>query len=142
MATMSNITPKGKRVLAILATLAVIVAGWVLWRVVVRNAETPPVPFEEEASVEFVDILARLPQETDHYRIEYDSYYDVLLITPKVSIDGQANPQEEFARVWAEYEQYALEAIAWLKEQQAVLSNFEIEFWGQDFWPDGARISY
>lgn len=139
---MSNITPKGKRVLAIFGVVLILIAGWVLWRVVQRNSETGTVPFEETANVEFIDVVSKLPQENDHYRIEYDDYYDTLVITPKVDVDGQANPQEEFERVWPTYEQYALEAVAWLKDNQADLDNFTVEFWGEDFWPANRRISY
>jgi len=140
---MNTLTPKGKRILVVLGAVAVLIAGWQLFGLV-RDTSSPSQPeeFNETPHTSFADSIQKLPQETDHYRIEFDDARNILLIVPKITIDGDANPTEELARQWPTYEQYANEAVEWMRQQKFEFQSFEIEFWMEDFWPEGKRISY
>ena len=87
-------------------------------------------------------ITSKLPQETNHYRITYVSSQNKLLIVPLVDIDGDKNPIDEFARVWSQYEEYANEAVVWMKSQGVNPKDFTIKWWGEEFWPVGKQIVY
>lgn len=138
-----TITPKGKKILITVGIIVAILIGWYVFsRVETRFGNTPPEEFNETPHTEFVDFITKLPQETDHYRVYYDDYYSRVVVVPKVEIDGEKNPIEEYERVWPTYEQYANEAIAWMKAEDADFESFELEFWGEDFWPVGRNITY
>lgn len=127
----------------IAATVLVVLIGSIVITIIYRKSGSTPVEeFSENASVEFVDSVTKLPHETDHYRVEFDDYYNQLVIVPKVDIDSDANPQAELERVWPTYEQYANEAVAWLKSENFDLKSFDVNFWQQDFWPTGKQITY
>lgn len=87
-------------------------------------------------------ITSKLPQETDHYRITYVNSKNEILIVPLVDIEGDKNPIDEFARVWPQYEEYANEAILWMKDQGVNPKDLIIRWWGEDFWPAGKQITY
>lgn len=97
--------------------------------------------FQEEP-YEVTDFLQKLPKETDHYRIEFDYEENQILIVPKITVRGDENPKDEFARQWSTYEQYAKEALAWMQTEKFDLKAFEIQWWGQEWWPSGKQISY
>lgn len=96
----------------------------------------------ETTSNELPIITSKLPQETDHYRITYINSKNEILIVPLVDIEGDKNPIDEFARVWPQYEEYANEAILWMKDQGVNPKDLIIRWWGEDFWPDGKQITY
>lgn len=93
-------------------------------------------------SNELPTIISKLPQETDHYRITYINSKNELLIVPLVDIDGDKNPIDEFARIWPQYEEYANEAVSWMKNQGVNPKDLSIRWWGEDFWPAGKQIAY
>ncbi len=138
-----SLTPKGKKVaIGLGVALAVIVGLVLLPSLKKRIGNTPPEPFVETPHTEFVDFLSKLPYENDHFRIYFDDYYNELVIVPLIEIDGEKNPLEEYARIWPTYEQYANEAVAWMKAEKADFDSFTIAFDGEDFWPNGKRINY
>lgn len=138
---MNNLTPKGRYILIVVGVIVVLIIGWLIVRGTQRAST-------DEQGNEFTDTpateaakLPDLPHETDHYRVEFDYSNNQLVIAPRVQINGDANPQEEYARVWSTYEQYAQEAITWLKGENVDLHAFDVYFVGEDFWPDGKQIS-
>ena len=140
---MNNVTSKGKKILIGIGILLVILLGWLFFpQLQVRIGNTPPEEFNEQPHTEFIDFIDKLPHETDHYRIYYDDYYSEVVVVPLVEIDGEKNPIEEYERVWPTYEQYANEAIAWMKAEGADFASFDLEIVGQDFWPAGRKITY
>ncbi|MDO8650099.1 MAG: hypothetical protein Q7K33_02195 [Candidatus Berkelbacteria bacterium] len=96
----------------------------------------------ETPSNKLPPLISRLPQETNHYRITYNNSKGELLIVPLVDIDGDKNPRNEFARVWPQYEEYANEAVLWMKDQGSNPKDFTTRWWGEEFWPPGKQIIY
>lgn len=96
----------------------------------------------ERAMVGPVDFVAKLPYETSHYRIEFDDYDNRVVVVPNVDVRGDENPVSELTRLWPTYQRYCNEAVAWMKQQRYQKGWFEIEFWMQDFWPKGKKISF
>jgi len=140
---MTNITPKGKKILTVVGIIVVIILGWLFFpQLQLRTGTTAPEEFSETPHTEFSNFVGKLPHKTDHYRVEFDDYYNQVLVVPLVEIDGDKNPVEEMERVWSVYEQYANEAVAWMKAEGVDFASFELKFWNEDFWPQGKAIKY
>lgn len=101
--------------------------------------------YGEQAMTEGLDAITRLPYETKTVRITWDSYYQKVVIVPKVEINtgryATRTPQEELAAVWPKYERACTEAVTWLKKQGFSSKNYDLEFWMEDFWPVGKKIA-
>lgn len=86
--------------------------------------------------------ITNLPYKTDHFQIEWDSAYSKYLIVPSIPFVADQSPEDRLAKNWSQYEKYGKEAISWLKSQSVTPTNDNIEWWNQEFWPEGKSIKY
>jgi hypothetical protein len=84
-------------------------------------------------------IAKKLPHETEHFRIEYHSEDNSYFIVPKIPFTSSEAPQTEFEKNWNNYLAWGKEALQWLKEQNLNPDYISIIWWGEDWWPEGAK---
>lgn len=81
-----------------------------------------------------------LPFSNDHFKVSWDSAYGKYLIIPNIPFTFDQNPKDQIKNNWNQYVQYGQEALAWIRQQGVMPTNDNIEWWQQEFWPDGASI--
>ena len=86
--------------------------------------------------------IKNLPYITDHFRISWDSAYNKYLIVPSIPFIPDQSPEDRLAQNWQQYESRGIEAIAWLKKQGVKPTKDNIDWWMQEFWPEGKSIIY
>lgn len=109
---------------------------------ITSNGESGPPEGALIATPQYLDVIQQLPYETEHFRIYYDNYYEAFIIVPIISFysSEEETPQEQIARQWPQYEQFAKEALAWLKSRGANLNEIPIQWSQHEFWPEGKEI--
>jgi len=110
--------------------------------VINRSDDSGPPEGALVATPQYQSITQELPYETEHFRIYYDNYYEAFIIVPIISFysSEEETPQEQIARQWPQYEQFAKEALAWLKSRGANLNEIPIQWSQHEFWPEGKEI--
>lgn len=83
-----------------------------------------------------------LPYTCPHFRIEWDGSIDKYLIVPNIPFNAQQPPQYFFKKYWRQYQSYGVEAIKWMSTNKDIVltrNNSNIEWWGKQWWPKGAK---
>jgi hypothetical protein len=84
--------------------------------------------------------IQNLPYSSDHFRIDWDNSLSKYIVVPRITLYFDQSPQEQIQKQWSTYQQYAAEALAWMKKQGITPTDKNIEWWGQEWWPTGASI--
>ena len=96
--------------------------------------------FPTDTAAKLYPLIYALPYDTDHFSIVFKPTTKSFLIAPKITIGQGENPLEEFARQWATYEQFALEALDFIRSNEVDPKTLTIEWLYQEFWPEGKEI--
>lgn len=106
------------------------------------QVETEALPPEgAPTSPEPTPQITNLPYQTDHFKVDWDSAYNKYRITPDIPFTAADSPQNQFKENWNQYEQYGKEALTWIKTQGVQPTEENIEWWGQEWWPEGANLN-
>jgi hypothetical protein len=86
--------------------------------------------------------IKNLPFETDHFRVDWDENNQKYLLVPNIPFTAFEAPQVQIKNNWNLYEKYAKEALEWLKKQGVTPTKNNIEWWAEEWWPEGKTISF
>lgn len=106
-----------------------------------EKAEIYEGPEEDSQEVKEPEIND-LPYQATNFRVDWSETEEKYLIIPNIDMtqDEELTMREKMASQWTKYVQYANEALAWIKTQGVTPTQENIEWWAQEYWPDGASI--
>lgn len=96
--------------------------------------------FPADMAAKLYPLIFALPYSTDRFSVVFKPAAKSFLISPKITIGQGENPLEELARQWAIYEQFALEALDFIRSNGVDPKTLTIEWLYQEFWPEGKKI--
>lgn len=105
-----------------------------------RTIQTKVYPFWHRTVTVALD--KDLSFENAFFRIEYHYETQSYFIVPIIPITVEDSTQNQLASQWNVYQDHAQQALQYIRKQGIDPHSLRIDWWLQDYWPKGKKISY